>query len=114
MNSQAVSAIDRVATVFATWVLTYLTSKGIISTSDAAAFLPILIAIPVAVWGLYKNRQSALIAQMGKIAADPESPVKAIITTNTPEGRALADAVPDNSIVAAGTIEATKIARGEA
>lgn len=111
MNHQTISAVDRVATVFATWFLTYLTTKGIITSSDAATFMPILIAIPAAIWGLYKNRQAAIIHEAVKIAADPASPVQAIVTTNTPEGRALANSIPENTIVSAGTIEATQIAR---
>ena len=77
MNSQQTSGIlDRAATVFVTWLLTWATSKGYMTTSDAAAFLPILIALPAALVGWWKNRPQSIVAN-----ASQQEGVKAITVT---------------------------------
>lgn len=111
MTPSISSAIDRFITVFVTWLLTYLTSKGIITTADAAAFLPILLALPAAAWGLYQNRQKAIIQQAAMIAKDPESPLKALVMADSMEGRELARAESTNAIVTAGSVQAAEVAR---
>lgn len=105
-QSQVSSTLDRAATVIATWFLTWLASKGYISQSDTVAFLPILIALPAAFVGWYKNRASSIVASA---AALPD--VKGVVTNNTMAGRDLAESVPDKTVVSAGTPEATAIAK---
>ncbi len=112
MNAPQVSSIiDRAATVVATWALTWLASHGYISQSDIVAFLPILIALPAAFVGWWKNRQSAVLANVDALAKDPTSPVKGVILSNSTEGRELARDIPGLTTVVAGTPEATAIAK---
>jgi uncharacterized membrane protein len=52
------------------------------------------------------------IKDVAAMADDPNSAVKGLITTNTIEGRALAQSIPQNTVVSAGTTEATQLAKG--
>lgn len=64
MNStQVVSGLDRLITVMATWFLGIAVQKHWITESDSAAFLPAIVALPAVIWGVYKNRSSAIVAQ---------------------------------------------------
>lgn len=103
--TQTSSILDRAATVIATWLLTWLASKGYITQGDTVAFLPILIALPAAFVGWWKNRPASIVANA---TALPE--VKGVVTTNTIEGRDLAASIPGPAVAAAGTSDAKVIA----
>lgn len=107
MNQPQVSStLDRSATVIATWFLTWLASRHYISDGDVVAFLPILIAIPAAFIGWWKNRATSLVA-----ATDALPGVKGVVTDNTIVGRDLANSIPSESVAAAGTVNATALAK---
>lgn len=61
-SSQVVGVSDRVVAVMATWFLGFAVSKGWISNTDAAVFLPIIVAIPTAIFGWWNNRPASLVA----------------------------------------------------
>jgi hypothetical protein len=54
--------------------------------------------------------QGAQIKSVVDMANDPKSPVQGIITTATPEGKALAVSIP-GPIVSAGSSQATELAK---
>lgn len=112
MNPQISGAGDRVGLVLITWALTQAASHGWLSTSDVAVLAPALAILPAMFIGWWKNNAQNIAARAAQLAADPASPIKAIITTNTPEGRTLAKSVPENTIVSAGTPEAAQLAKG--
>lgn len=104
-SSQVMGTTDRVVTVLATWFLGIAVQKKWLSEADSAAFLPIIIAIPAAVWGWWQNRREALIA-----STDALPGVAGVVTQNTPDGRELAKAVPSETVVTAGSAAAEKVA----
>lgn len=55
--------------------------------------------------------QNAIIQQATDIAKDQNSPLKALVMADTPEGRALAKAEPTNAVVAAGSVFAAEVAK---
>lgn len=59
-------------------------------------------------WSVYGMRINAKIAELGKLAKIEDTPVAAVVTTNTPEGRALAREIP-GPVVVAGSAQAAAI-----
>lgn len=106
MNSvQITSGIDRLLTVMATWFLGYAVQKKWLSEADSAVFLPAIVALPAVLWGVYKNRTSAVVA-----ATDSLPGVAGVVTKNTEEGRELANAVPSETVAPAGSMSAKEVA----
>lgn len=111
-GSQVTGSIDRVLLVLITWGLTQAANKGLLSTSDIATLAPALAVIIAFIVGYIQNTASKIALKASVIAENPNSPIQAVITTNTPEGRELAKSIPSPTIVTAGTVEATSIAKG--
>lgn len=109
-STQWSASIDRVVLVLATWFLGWLVNKKFISDADSALFLPVIIAAPAFLWGIWNNRQAAQVAKAEALAQDPTSPVKGLIVTNTAEGNAVAEA-SGSTVVVAGTQEAVNMAK---
>lgn len=112
MNTdQATGALDRAGLALVTWFLTWAAMRGFISTSDVAQLAPALVVIGGFLLGWWRNRMAAKIESAKSLAADPASPIKALLTTNSDAGKALAASVPDSTVVEAGTPEAAQAAR---
>lgn len=60
--------------------------------------------------GAILTGQSTQIQAVVDMAKDPASPIQGIVTTATPEGKALAQSIP-GPIVSAGTSNATELAK---
>lgn len=100
MNTNQVSgSFDRLATVVVTWLLTYLTTKGYLTASQAADFLPLILGVFVAVYGWYTNRDRNIAMAAAAI------PGTTVITT--PE---LAKATPDKTNIISNTSTPSSIA----
>lgn len=65
---------------------------------------PAMVALSIG-WSIYANLKSSVVAQAKAI---PE--VKGVVTTNTVEGRALANSIPGSDVAPAGTTDAKVIA----
>lgn len=61
-------------------------------------------------WQVWKSTQKGLVADVTEIAKQPDSPVKAVITENTPAGLALANSIP-GPVIPAGTAQAEMVAK---
>lgn len=97
---------------------TVLTATGVVKAGSwgTVETLILTIAGPLmiagsAIWTTITNTQRALVAKVDEIAKDPKSPVLGVVTTNTPEGRDLADSMQGTTTVAAGTPEASALTR---
>ena len=110
MTPQTSGVADRTFLVLITWLLTQAASKGWLSGSDVAVLAPALALLPAYLIGWWKNRPQNIAADMAQVAKDPGSPVKGVITTNTPEGVALAKSIPGPLVAAAGSSDAKSIA----
>lgn len=91
---------------------TIATAFGLLTPAETASYTTSILAVagPIAmigavVWGFLDARKSKLVATVN---AMPE--VAGVVTTQTTEGRALANAVPSNTVAAAGTTAAANIA----
>lgn len=109
LNDQITAQVRQLLTAIGTilGLLGYINPE-IVGNYVNSAMLVIgaLMVVASSAWSIYSNLKSSIIASANAI---PE--VKGVITTNTPEGRRLADAVPANSVAAAGTTDAAKIAK---
>lgn len=77
--------------------------------SNGQLTLSCILLVGTFVWSVYGNRLAAKVAEIAKIAKDPTTPIKGIITTDDAEGKALAQSTP-GMIVSSGTPEAKIIA----
>jgi hypothetical protein len=114
MNAEQVKSAVRWLVSF---VGGFIVAKGWVKADQLTALLSneavmgALAGGAVLVWGMFTHTQSNAVAVVATIAEDPTSPVKGVVTTNTAEGRALARDTPSDTVVAAGTPEATAIAK---
>jgi hypothetical protein len=69
-----------------------------------------LVTVLSGIWAAYTASTSHQVAAVGALATVPGSGVAGVITTQTPEGRALAASVPGPTVVQAGTSIAASIA----
>lgn len=74
------------------------------------AVLGVIASVVAMGWGLIRHKQSNQVAAVAEIAKQPDSPVKGVITEDSPEGRKLALSI-DGPVVASGTTDATRMAK---
>jgi len=115
-NSEQIKSILRwVISTFGATLAGFLAGKGIVDkdalvsvlnseavTQIATAAVMPLIALT---WSIISRREKNITAATAAL-----SNVAGVITTDTPEGKALAKSVPDPSVAAAGTVTAAKVA----
>lgn len=89
----------------------WFTVDQVLSVLNSETFISTMAALAMAGWGLFVHTQANAVAVVGAMADDPASPVKAVITTATPEGVALAKAIPSQMVVPAGTQAAVAVAK---
>lgn len=68
-TDQVSGVTDRVLTIAATWLLTWLTMKGYITPNQAVEYSPLLIALGAAIWGWWVNRPKAILQSAAAIPA---------------------------------------------
>lgn len=113
LKSQIRALIIAAAAAVAGW----LTAEGWITKEQwtqiatsplAAVIVTIVVGL---IWDAFSHTESNAVAVVGEIAKRPDSPVKAVITEDTPEGHELAKSIPGPTVVAAGTPQAVAVAR---
>lgn len=113
MNQEQVkSTIRSVLTAVGGFALAlgWAKAQNIIDMLQNEAVLGFVASLAAMGWGLFRHKQSNQVAATVAIAAQPDSPVKGIITENTPEGRQLALSI-DGPVAASGTANAADIAK---
>jgi hypothetical protein len=115
-KEQINSAIRWLVTVFgagiAGWLAHsgYVTAQQVTDALNSPAFLSLAFSMASGIIGLIAHTQKNAVAVVTAIAADPNSPVVGIVTTNTPEGRAMAS-VPHAEIAVANSPAANAISK---
>jgi hypothetical protein len=71
----------------------------------------VIVSLAPLVWGMFVHTQANAVAVVDTIAKQPDSPVKAVVTEPTPEGRDLAQSMPGNTTVVAGSTAAVTLAK---
>lgn len=84
-----------------------LMAKGAVTAVDWTTYTGIILTVAPLAWSAYERTKARMVA---KVNALPE--VKGVITTNTAEGKALAEEVPAASVAPAGSVEAAVLVTG--
>lgn len=84
----------------------WFTVDQVTSVLNSPTTISIIASIAAGAWGLVTHTQANAVAVVDTIAKQPDSPVKAVVTERTQEGRDLAATLPGNTTVVAGTDEA--------
>ena len=118
MNQEQVKSAVRwfVATfggVIAGWFAAkgWFTVDQVTSILNSPTTLSLAVAIASGVWGLFVHTDKNAVAVVDTMAKEPDSPVKAVVLEPTIEGKKLADSLPGNTTVVAGTTVAATAAR---
>lgn len=115
-TEQIKSSVRWLITTFGAGTAGWFAAKGYFSVQDGLALLnsPAFLSASVAVigWilGLFDHTEKKQVAAVDALAKEPNSPVQGVVTAPTPEGKALADAMPGNTTAPAGTQAAAEIA----
>ena len=89
----------------------WFTIDQVTSVLNSETTISVLASAAVFVWGLFVHTQKNAVAVVDTIAKQPDAPVKAVILEPTAEGKALAEAIPGNTTVVAGSSAAVTLAR---
>jgi hypothetical protein len=88
-----------------------LIANGYVSASTLQMVGGVVISLVPLAWSMFVHTQSNAVAVVDAIAKIPDSPVKAVIVESSRAGRELAEAMPGNTTVVAGSQAAEKIAK---
>ncbi len=114
---QAKSAVRSLIATFGGLVAGWFAAKGwftidqVTSVLNSPTTISLLASVAVFIWGLFTHTEKNAVTVVDTIAQKQESPVKAVLMEPTPEGRAIADALPGNTTVVAGSTSAINSAR---
>jgi hypothetical protein len=115
---QAKSAVRWLITTFGGVVAGWFAAKGwftidqVTSVLNSPTTLSILASVAAGIWGLATHTQANAIAVVDTLAQNKDTPVKAVIMEPTVAGKDIANSLPGNTTVVAGTTLAADIAKG--
>ena len=94
-----------------------LTMMGLLTPAESAKWITTIMnaAGPMMIlggmiWGVLDKRQKSLVAKVDALAKDQNSPVIGVIVSPTVAGKELANSLPGNTTVPAGTVQASELA----
>ena len=114
---QAKSSVRWFITTFGGAAAGWFAAKGwftidqVTSVLNSETTISLLASAAVFVWGLFVHSQKNAVAVVDTIAKQPDSPVKAVVTEPSPAGRELANSLPGNTTVVAGSNAAVNLAK---
>lgn len=82
-------------------------------TAAIMAMVGPILVIAGLIYGQWTNTQTGLVKAVDTLAKDPTSPVVGVIVSSSTDGKELAAAIPGDTTVPAGTIQAAKIANNQ-
>ena len=88
-----------------------LIANGYVSASTLQMISGVVISLVPLAWSMFVHTQTNAVAVVASLASDPGSPVKAVVVDPTKAGRELAEAMPGNTTVVAGTQSAATAAK---
>jgi hypothetical protein len=105
MNQEQVkSAVRWFITTFGAGIVNH----GWASSSTLETIGGAVVAATPFVWSMFTHTQANAVAVVDTIAKQPDSPVKLVVTEPTEAGRDLANSLPGNTTVVAGSGAATR------
>jgi hypothetical protein len=89
----------------------FLIAHGYASSGTLELAGGVLVSLAPLIWGLFTHTEAHAVEVVDTIAKQPDAPVKAVILEPTAAGKALAESIPGDTTVVAGTIAATAAAK---
>lgn len=89
-----------------------LIANGYVSSSTLQMVSGVVISLVPLAWSMFVHTQTNAVAVVDAIAKLPDSPIRAVVAEPTRAGRELAEAMPGNTTVVAGTQAAVVVAKG--
>jgi hypothetical protein len=89
----------------------FIIATGYASQSTLELWGGVLMSLAPLIWSMFTHTQANAVAVVDTMAKDPASPVKAVVTDATVAGRELANSMPGNTTVVAGSHAAETAAR---
>lgn len=89
----------------------FLITHGYASSGTIELVAGILISLAPLVWSMFTHTEKNAVTVVDAIAQNPNSPVKAVVMEPTVEGKDIADSIPGNTTVVAGTMAAANLAK---
>lgn len=88
----------------------FLIAHGYASSGTIEMAAGVLISLVPLVWSMFVHTEHNAVEVVDTIAKKPDSVVKAVVLEPTQAGRDLANSIPGNTTVIAGSVAATNIA----
>lgn len=88
----------------------FLMAHGYVTEESLQLWGGVIVALIPLAWSLYVHTQHNAVAVVDKIAQQPDSPIKVIVTEGTIAGKEMAASLPGNTTVVAGTPSAIRSA----
>jgi len=89
------------------WVIAtfgpFLIAHGYASSGTLELASGVIISLAPLIWGMFAHTQAHAVEIVDTIAKQPDSPVKAVILEPTAAGKVLAESIPGDTTVVAGT-----------
>jgi len=118
MNTeQAKSAVRWFVSTFGGAIAGWFAAKGWFTIDQMTSILTsettisLIASVAVGIWGLTVHTKSNAVAVVDQIAKEKDSGVKAVIMEPTVAGREIANSMPGNTTVVAGSQAAATIAK---
>jgi hypothetical protein len=84
----------------------FLIAHGYASSGTLELAGGVLVSLAPLIWGMFTHTETNAVLVVDTLAKKQDSPVKAVILEPTVAGRELADALPGNTTVVAGSTAA--------
>ena len=91
----------------------FLIAHGYASSGTLEMAGGVVVSLAPLLWSMLTHTQTNAVAVVDTLAKQPDSGVKAVVTDNTVAGAALANAMPGNTTVIAGTQAAVTVAKAD-
>lgn len=112
LQNMTAEDVQRYVRIGLQWLAAFLVTHGM--KQEASWVEPLsglVVGLITLAWTMYGNRLTAKVAEITKYADDPKSPVQGVVMAATPEGKAIANSIDSSSVAAAGTPNASAIAK---
>jgi len=119
-QEQLKSSVRWFITTFGGVVAGWFAAKGwftidqVTSVLNSPTTISVIVSLVAGAWGLATHTQTNAVKVVDTIAKQVDSPVKAVLTEDNKAGKELADSIPGNTTVVAGSMAATQIAKAKA
>jgi hypothetical protein len=104
--------------MFVRWLITtfgpFLIAHGYTTSSQLEVWGGLLVSVIPLIWGYFVHTDTNAVSVVNTLAESPDSPVQAVLVSNTPEGRSLAAKMPGKTTLVESAAEQIETLRAGA